>query len=454
MEHVIAAGRLRGEVMFRWSVSRKNTVARMNVALVTGAALLCMVTAAQSGTLEEELKFLLETHPQLDVGAQGVKTAEDGVDAAFSGFLPKVSINGDAGWEYTTNDTLTEAYDTDRFRAGIEARQNLFQGFRTTAEIATAESQKEIAELDLSFVEQQLLFEGVIAFLNVERFGFLTLLAQENEKTLKTQLRLEDERVQRGAGIEVDVLQAKSRLQRAIERRVGIEGSRREAGSRYLQVFGKQADESGLFEAVPPLDKLPASLKDSLARAVDTNLQIRSSNIQTRVAEAQKKQAASGYYPSVDAVARYDWEKDVDGTEGTEDSFFGGVELNWEVFSGFLTDAQVGQASARHNSSLASLRYTRQKVEEEVRVAWQSLETAQERERLLENAVNIAAEVFVARQKLRDGGKETALNVLDAENEFYAARIAQVGASYEARSAVYKLLLAIGELNPTTLGLM
>ena len=98
--------------------------------------------------------------------------------------MPKVSINGDAGWEHTDNDTLTEAYDTDRYRAGIEARQNLFQGFRTTAEIATADSQKKIAELDLSFVEQQLLFEGVIAFLNVERFGFLKLLALDNEKTL------------------------------------------------------------------------------------------------------------------------------------------------------------------------------------------------------------------------------------------------------------------------------
>ncbi|OUR77356.1 hypothetical protein A9Q83_11715 [Alphaproteobacteria bacterium 46_93_T64] len=439
--------------MIRRSVSVRNHLLSKTAIIAGAIAFLGLADIARAGTLEEELKFLLETHPQLDVGAQNVKTAKEGVDAAFSGFLPKVSINGDAGWEYTDNDTLTEAYDTDRYRAGIEARQNLFQGFRTKAEIATAEAQKEIADFDLSFVEQQLLFEGVISYLNVERFNFLKLLAFDNENTLKKQLRLEDERVQRGAGIEVDVLQAKSRLQRAIERRVGIEGSLLEANARYLQVFGKAADDSGAFEATPPLDKLPSSLEDSLAHAVETNLQIRSSKIQTNVAEAQKEQASSGYYPSMDAVARYDWEKDVDGSKGIERSFFGGVELKWEIFSGFLTDAQVGQAHARHNSSLASLRYTKQKVEEEVRVAWRSLETAQQREELLENAVNIAAEVFVARQKLRDGGKETAINVLDAENEFYAARIAQIGATYEARSAVYRVLLAIGELNSETLGL-
>lgn len=430
---------------------------RKTAVIAVAASCLGFAHSASAGSLEEELNFLLETHPQLDVGAQNVEAAAGGVDAAYSGFLPKVSINGDAGWEYTDSKSLSDAgngpYDTDRYRAGIEVRQNLFQGKRTTAELASAETSKQIADIEFDFVKQQLLFEGVTAFLNVERFAFLKSLALDNEATLKTQLRLEDERVQRGAGIEVDVLQAKSRLQRAIERRVGIEGNLREAYARYRQVFGKEADEAGVFEAVPPLEKLPASLEDSVTMAGKTNLQIRSSKLETTVAELQRDQAASGYYPSIDAVARYDYEESVEGTKGDERSFFGGFEFRWEIFSGFLTDAQVSQASARHNSSLASLRYAKQKVEEEVRIAWRALETSQERAQLLENAVNIAAEVFVARQKLRDGGKETALNVLDAENEFYTARIAQVGAAYEARSAVYRLLLAIGELNPETLGL-
>lgn len=430
---------------------------RKTAILAVAVSCLGFANTATAGSLEEELKFLLETHPQLDVGEQNVDAASEGIDAAYSGFLPKVSINGDAGWEYTDNKSLSDAgdgpYDTDRYRAGIEVRQNLFQGKRTTAELASAKTSKQIADIDYKFVKQQLMFEGVTAYLNVERFGFLRSLARDNEATLKKQLRLEDERVQRGAGIEVDVLQAKSRLQRAIERRVGIEGSLREANARYRQVFGKEAEEAGVFEAVPPLEKLPASLDDSIATAVKTNLQILSSKLQTEIAGLQKDQAASAYYPSIDAVARYDWEESVEGTKGDEKSFFGGFEMRWEIFSGFLTDAQVGQASAQHNASLASLRYAKQKVEEEVRISWRSLETAQERAKLLENAVNIAAEVFVARQKLRDGGKETALNVLDAENEFYTARIAQVGAAYEARSAVYRLLLAIGELSPETLGL-
>jgi len=427
-------------------------------AVVIGTISLAAFPATLSAdTLEEELQYLLETHPQLDVGQQNVEVAIQGTDAAFSGFLPKVSLNGDAGWEHTENKALTASdgspYDTDRYRAGIEVRQNLYQGFRTTSEVTAAEKSKVIADKDLSFVQQQLLFEGATAYLNVERYSFLKLLAYENEKTLKKQLQLEDERVQRGAGIEVDVLQAKSRLQRAKERRVGIVGGFRKALARYQQVFAKPANEDAMIAAVPPLDMLPKSMEDSLKRAGDNNLQVIVGKLQTEVSAEQKIQAASSYQPSLDAVARYNWEEDVDGSEGIERSFFSGLEMNWEIFSGFLTDAQVEQASARHSAALASLRYTKVKVDEEVRIAWRSLETAQERQELLDNAVNIAAEVFIARQQLRDGGKETALNVLDAENEFYAARIAHVGATYEARAAVYKVLLAIGELTPDNLGL-
>jgi outer membrane protein, adhesin transport system len=435
--------------VFKQSLLNKS----LPLAICMVAVALGPVQTANAASLEEDLLFLLETHPQLRAGEQNLEAAERGVDAANSGFLPKVSLNGDAGWENTDNDTLVGAYDTDRYSGALEIRQNLFQGFSTTADVEAADGQRQLSEAELNFRTQQLMFEGIVAYLNVERFEFLGILARDNENTLKQQLRLEDERVQRGAGIEVDVLQAKSRLQRSIERRVGIYGNLREAKARYFQVFSREAEDTDIFEAVPPSDKIPDTMDEALTVALERNLQIRLSQLGALITESQKKKANSGYAPTLDAVARYNWEQDIGGTVGTEDRFFGGLELRWEIFSGFLTEAQVGQAAARHNSQLANLEYTKRKIEEEVRVAWRALETARTRAQLLENAVNIAAEVFVARQKLRDGGKETALNVLDAENEFYAARIAQVSASYEAKTAVYRVLLATGDLTADTLGL-
>jgi adhesin transport system outer membrane protein len=47
---------------------------------------------------------------------------------------------------------------------------------------------------------------------------------------------------------------------------------------------------------------------------------------------------------------------------------------------------------------------------------------------------------------LREAGKETVINVLDAENEVFSARINYASALYDARLAAYQLLLAIGRL--------
>ena len=85
------------------------------------------------------------------------------------------------------------------------------------------------------------------------------------------------------------------------------------------------------------------------------------------------------------------------------------------------------------------------------RLAWQALKTARQRLDLLENAVNIAAEVFESRKKLREAGRETVINVLDAENEVFNARINYTSAFFDTRQATYQLLLAVGRLSENTI---
>lgn len=65
--------------------------------------------------------------------------------------------------------------------------------------------------------------------------------------------------------------------------------------------------------------------------------------------------------------------------------------------------------------------------------------------------MNIATEVFESRRRLRAAGKDTALNVLDAENEVYNAEINLAGASYDALLAQYSVLRAVGRLNVDTI---
>ena len=92
-------------------------------------------------------------------------------------------------------------------------------------------------------------------------------------------------------------------------------------------------------------------------------------------------------------------------------------------------------------------------MEEELKIVWEQLLTARQRVGLLENAVITAEEVFNARRRLRDAGKETAINVLDAESEVFAARLNHLAALFDSDVAVYRILFAMGRLTPDNLGL-
>jgi outer membrane protein, adhesin transport system len=97
--------------------------------------------------------------------------------------------------------------------------------------------------------------------------------------------------------------------------------------------------------------------------------------------------------------------------------------------------------------------FAARKIEEDVRVAYAKLETDRVRVDLLENAVNIAEEVFVARAKLREAGKGAQLDVLDAQSEVFSAQINLIKADFDARIAVYRVALSTGFLTPEMLGL-
>jgi adhesin transport system outer membrane protein len=121
----------------------------------------------------------------------------------------------------------------------LTVTQNLFNGFLTEAQVRTARLNREVSRSSLETTRQNILFAGANTYIDVLRQQLLVELSRETEATIQRQLNLKDERVQRGSGVAVDVLQAKSRLQISKERRVNFEGALADAVSRYMQTYGQ-----------------------------------------------------------------------------------------------------------------------------------------------------------------------------------------------------------------------
>ncbi len=434
---------------------------RLPSVLVTAVFLFAVPAESGAVSLEEELAVLLLDHPNIRAAAKTVESSRQEIRRVMSDYYPRISASADVGQEVINSPAERQQGDgqlgkpSSRTpeRASFSMIQNLFNGFQTTSLVRTARLNRGLAQSTLRGTNQNTVFEGVNAYINVLRQKRLIELSRENEATIQLQLNLEDERVRRGSGVTVDVLQAKSRLQTAKERLVTFEGALEDAISRYTQTFNHAPDIEAMTDPVPPVEMVPSDLERAIDIAVIGNPQVGSSSINIEVARERKQTVRGELYPSLDLTSTWNFEKNAGGVLGVRRDYSVILSTTWDLFTGFSTRILLSQASFNLGASKDTHEFTSRKVIADTKLAWQALLTARQRLELLENAVNIASEVFTSRQKLREAGKETVIAVLDAENEVNSSQINFTSASYDERIAVYQLLLAMGLLNPTGLKL-
>ncbi|MEO5335819.1 MAG: TolC family outer membrane protein [Magnetospirillum sp. WYHS-4] len=423
---------------------------------------MCLHALAASAelVLMDELTGLLKTHPQIQAAEKSRAAQNKAVDRAESKFWPTVSATGDAGPEYVSNPTtrtdaqLDREWRRTRNVAGVTVSKNLFDGGVVASAVKSARLNHEVADLTLEATRQATLFEGTNAYINVLRQRRLIQLSRQAEDNVQKQLQLEDERVQRGSGVAVDVLEAKRRLQTAKERRVTYEGALADAVSKYNQIFAHSPDVEAMVDPTPPIELLPSDLDKAIEIALRENPAVDNAAVAVEVAREAREVVDAQYLPTIDLVGKANYEKHKNATLGTRRDYFVGVQATWDMFTGFSTQHAASQAAFSYGASKDTALHMGRKVTEQTRLAWQALLTARERVQLLENAVNIAHEVWISRQKLRESGKETVINVLDAENEVSNAQINYTAAAYDERVAVFQVLLAMGRLSPRFLGIV
>ena len=412
-------------------------------------------------TLAEELAWLLREHPQIRAAIKGVESSRLEIEKSKAGYYPTVTVTADYGAEVIDN-PAERALRADKggkpssrtpSTAHMTVTQKLYDANITDSLVKTARLNTAVSDITAQSTRQNLLFEGTTAYLDVLRQKRLISLSLVNERNIQRQFSLEDERVQRGSGIAVDVLQSISRLQLAKERRVSFEGALEDAISRYAQTFNHAPDIDAMVDPVLPVELIPSKLDTAINIAIEESPALLNSAATIEVARERRRTVKSEYFPTLDLIGSWNYEKHKGATIGTRRDYSLLLSGSWDLFTGFSTQASMDQATFDYSASKDNHDFVFRKVVEQLKLAWQALITVRNRLELLENAVNIATEVFESRKKLRAAGKETVINVLDSENEVNNARINFTSASYDEKIVIYQLLLAMGRLNATSLNL-
>jgi TolC family type I secretion outer membrane protein len=161
----------------------------------------------------------------------------------------------------------------------------------------------------------------------------------------------------------------------------------------------------------------PARVEAWLDRALQGNAELRALQAQLEAARQEVDKARSGHYPTLDATAQWSRSRseNVLNTQSRYTNVGVGVQLNVPIYAGGLVDSNVRQALAGQDRADASLEALRRDLQLRVHQAYRSVTESILRARALEQSVRAAEHLVKSAQRAFEGGSQTRLDVLDAE---------------------------------------
>lgn len=433
---------------------RVDVVSAMKFGVAFGVGLLVAVAVpANAEPLKELLPGFLDGNNLMKAAKADVETARQSMKASMGGWYPALDVTATYGREKQNKPSGTDDTEFMSREADFTITQRLYDFGATSATVRTAELSHEQSQAVLESTKSGLLLRAVTAYANVVRTAEALSYARKSEVNVKKQTELEDALVKRGAGFSTDVLQAKVQLAGAQARRARAEGALQMAKNAYRSVFLTNAGPTDdMVKPTLPVDQLPANVEEAVAQALKNNAQLTSANLTSRIAsEAIKSARASGFYPTLDAIAELKLKEDVSSTAGNQRETFGKIELNFPFNLGMTSTNTLKAAEQTH--SAANYRYadSRNQIEEQTRNAWEQLKTSKSNAELLGNQANIAAEFLEFARKERTLGRRSLLDVLSGETALINASSDAAAAEIDITLAVFTLLDAMGELNEASL---
>ena len=424
--------------------------------LAAGVAMALSSGAVLAESLEQALISAYQNNPTLLAERAALRATDEGVASALSGWRPTVQIDGDAGFAETETTTVSGGL-TSKTESSLQPRsfsfsitEPLYRGGRTIAETSSAKNLVDAGRATLALAEQSILLDGVTAYMDVLRTQSVVELNRHNERVVARQHQAAQDRFEVGEVTRTDVAQAEARVAQAKADRISAEGDLISARATYRQVIG---DLPGKLAWPAALAGVPASEREALQTANVANPSIIGADYAELSARDDIDVALSDLLPQVSLSAGYDRQYDVSSATEQADS----LSLS-AIVTVPLYQSGAEHASVRRSKQIASQRRlefeeARRAVLEEVTRAWEALITAQAKIAAFESQVRAAELALEGVEQEVLVGLRTTLDVLDAEQELFTARVNLVGAERDAVVSSYWVKSTVGELTAAALGL-
>lgn len=387
----------------------------------------------------------ISTNPQVEAAWHAFLAAGDEQRSAEGGYLPKVDLGAEAGYERYQIQQPSQRTWFDITDVNLTITQMLFDGFATSSNVARLGRAKRARYYDLLSAAEATTLEVVTSYQDVLRYRELVALAKSNLDQHREVLGRIRDRVAAGVSRSVDLEQATGRYALAESNLVIEQSNLHDVSARYQRVVGEWPAES-LAPAQYDKEPLPTDLVSALKTAYGDNPLVSSASEGVREAQEQLRNRQSRYYPRVDLQLRGDVGHDVDRVPSASNDVRAEVLLSYNLFNGGSDRAVISQAhnliAAAQDRREAACRDVRQTL----RIAYDDrlrLDRQLEFLKIHRDTTEKARTAYLNQFQI---GQRTLLDLLDTENEYFQAGRSYTIGSYDHAIAAARTLAGEGHL--------
>lgn len=417
-----------------------------------GAARISRAPAALN--LEQAIQMAIENNLETLRAREQQREAEGMKQESLAGLLPNIS-----GAAYQAS--LTQNLAALGFRPGVfgltstfigpfnnfDARIRLTQSFFDLSAIRRFQAGRAgvtLADLREELAREQVATVTALAYLEALRAERAVAAAEADVELARALLQLAQDQHNAGVATGVDVTRAETRLAEEQLLLAQAQTAAEQARLNLKRIIGVPLEASLVLTDQLRFVREPLpSLDEALTEAAQNRREIRLAEQQVRISALERQAASAEQLPSLEFVGDY-------GTSGITPTDTAlptrrvAIQLNIPIFNGGLTRGRIAVAASRQRQAELELSNIRHQVEEDVRLAFANLRTAEAQVRAADENVRLAErELEMARDRFRAGVGDN-LEVVNAQTALANARQAQVTALAVYNAARLNLASALG----------
>jgi outer membrane protein len=435
---------------------------------VTGAAAAVLLMAymgpvpALADTIEAALVRAYQNNPQLNAQRAQVRSTDENVPQALSGYRPKVALTASAGYQYTdTNSTQggtptaivrTEIHGTNAPRsAGLTVTQTLFNGQQTANKTRAAESQVSGAREALRFLEESVLLSAATIYMDYLQNAAIVEVQKSNVRVLEQTLKQTRDRFNVGEVTRTDVAQSEAQLAAGNTQLLAAEATLTTTRANFRRIIG---NEPQALAPGSPVDRFsPGTLSGAVELSLIENPNVTAAMFGIDVNYLQVKVNEGALLPTVSLQASvqqsYEQQLTIFRTFGASAV----AQIAAPLYQGGAEYSLIRQSKENLAQQRLVLEQTRDQTRANTVTAWGQLVAGKAQVASAQAQVTASEIALNGVREEAKAGQRTTLDVLNAQQALVNARVALVTAQHDRVVASYAVLSAVGRLSPQVLNL-